>query len=610
MDKIFQSEVSDQTVAFVSDLVFRLTGVELGASQGAMVRSRLIKHFSDLGIGDAAYAEYFKKNQAEETQALISLITTHHTYFFREYFHFEHLESVALPALVEIARQRGDRTIRVWSAACSRGQEVYSLSMCLNRFLKEKAPDIRYQIWGSDVDEKSVALAKNGVYLRDEIKEIPMAYLSDHWARGQGEISNFVKAKKSIKEPCTFEVRNLLHLSHESWPHLFDIIFCRNIFIYFSSQQVTKIATVLMQLLQPYGQLFVGISESLRGHNVPAHALGPSIYTHECRKSSRPVATTALARVLCVDDSPSILLLLKKMLTQESGFEVVGTAGNGLEAVAKVQTLKPDLVTLDIHMPVKSGLEYLSENMHPGHPPVVMVTSVNRDSIDLAHKAIELGAVDFVEKPSLNNFCEKSDEIRNKLRAALQVKTGQHAQISQVDHDFKKSRTFTYSGHPMLVIFMHKNNLYKLSGFLAQFGENAPPALVVMSEHNDDVGAFEKLHERTGALLPKKVYLATYSQCPFLIRRLQTAQQIVFTTSIVVFGRLTSEICDILTTWPKSQLLLQDEEKGLSKPFSAKENVAGHFVEIVPVTSFAYLCQEFFGHAKSNQRPTGTGGGR
>ncbi|MEK6623552.1 MAG: CheR family methyltransferase, partial [Bdellovibrionota bacterium] len=329
-------QVSDQSIAFVSELVSKITGVQLGTHQTAMVSSRLLKHLLDLGLSDQEYADFFSKNQKSETQALISLLTTHHSYFFREYSQFEYLESVTLPALIKIARQREDRTIRLWCAACSRGQEVYSLSMALNRFLAEKAPDLRYKIWGTDVDEKSVQLAQNGVYLKEEMKEIPMAYLGNHWAPGTGEISHFVKAKKSIKEACSFSVLNLLEMSAKRLSQSFDIIFCRNVFIYFSSQQIEKVAGEFIKLLTPEGLLFVGISESLRSLGLPIQSLGPSIYAN-AKRSVHPSAfpskcELSLIRVLCVDDSPSILLLLKKILTNEFGFEIVGTAANGLEA--------------------------------------------------------------------------------------------------------------------------------------------------------------------------------------------------------------------------------------------------------------------------------------
>ncbi len=602
--------VSDVTVSFVSRIVSELTGVQLGPSQSGMVRSRVLKHLLELGLSDADYAEFFRQNKETETQALISLLTTHHSYFFREYSHFEYLETVTLPALVNMVRQRGDKTLRIWSAACSRGQEVYSLSMCIHRFIETHAPDLRYSIWGTDVDEKSVILAQNGVYLREEIKEVPMSYLGNHWARGQGEISEYVKAKKSIKSVCSFNVFNLLEMEKNPIAQTFDIIFCRNVFIYFSHEQVEKLARGFMQRLTPEGQLFVGISESLRGLGLPVHALGPSIYAHEHKalpQKLAPTPQTSPVRVLCVDDSPSILLLLKKILTREFGFEIVATAVNGADAHAKMKTLKVDLVTLDIHMPVQDGLGYLQEHFGPGHPPVVMVTSVSRDNIDLAHKAIKLGAADFVEKPSLTNLLERADEIRTKLRASLRSNLSTHSLLPSVDKAFESSQSIHSFEHKLRVIFIQNSDLHRLPLVLERTEINAPATILVM---NEEPGKFEcgrpieilTDNAPSGPFHPNRIYLANMSQCNFMLRRVQNIHKIALTTSIMIFGAFSAEIRSVLATWPKSQLLIED--KDAINTFASTENVVGHSVEILPCTSFAYVSKKFF----SDSEKKGTGG--
>jgi len=603
-------QVSDQTVAFVSRLVAELTGVQLGVNQSGMVRSRVLKHLMELGLTDREYVAFFQQNKETETQALVSLLTTHHSYFFREYSHFEFLETVTLPALIEVVRQRPDRTIRIWSAACSRGQEVYSLSMCLSRFLATHAPDLRYQILGTDVDEQSVVLAQNGVYVRDEIKEVPMAYLGNHWARGQGEISHFVKAKKSLRESCSFQVFNLLEMEHKTFGQLFDIIFCRNVFIYFSPEQVEKLAKGFMQKLTAAGHLFVGISESLRGLGLPVHALGPSIYAHVPKQVSTllpaPMVKNVAApvRVLCVDDSPSILLLLKKILTREFGFEIVDTAANGVEAKAKMKVAKPDLVTLDIHMPVQDGLAYLQENFGPGHPPVVMVTSVSRDNLELAHKAIALGAADFVEKPSLTNLLERAEEIRTKLRTVLRAKSSAPSQLTSVDKAFESSQSIRNLENKLRVIFIQKADVQRLSLILETAEMIAPATLLVMD--GTPVGfeskrSIEVLHEEapSGPFHPNRIYLAKLSQCPYLLSRVQSLHKILLTTSVMVFGRFSSDLKNILETWPRSQVLLEDCDATTS--YSAKENTVGHLVEIIPCTSFAYVARQFFSNSEKKK---------
>jgi two-component system chemotaxis response regulator CheB len=123
--------------------------------------------------------------------------------------------------------------------------------------------------------------------------------------------------------------------------------------------------------------------------------------------------------VLVVDDSTSIQAVLKQVLGKDRGFEVVGTAANGIEAAKLLRTLEVDAMTLDIHMPGQGGVDYLKANFSRAHPPVVMVSSVDREEADLAHKCLTIGASDYVEKPTLANMGERGEELRNKIRAAL-----------------------------------------------------------------------------------------------------------------------------------------------------------------------------------------------
>lgn len=348
----------------VSKLVSEITGVQLGRRQAAMVESRLSRRMIQLGFNSQdQYLKYIQENQETEIAALVSLLTTHHTNFFREFSHFEFLANQGLPKLIEIKRKRGEKTLTIWSAACSRGHEVYSLSMFLSHHLKKLAPEMSFKILGTDVDAESIALCKNGVYRWEEIKSIPSQYLAQHWIRGTGDISDFVKAKDTIKAFCEFSIANLLDFSKEMAGKTFDIIFCRNVFIYFTSEQIKQTTLALLKHLVPHGLLFVGISESLNGIELPIGYLAPSVYGHKgASKEAKPAVAVAqptatsrpmpsmpavapsapaqqllagVLRVLCVDDSGTILTLLKKILTPDHGFEIVGTAMNGAEAAEK-----------------------------------------------------------------------------------------------------------------------------------------------------------------------------------------------------------------------------------------------------------------------------------
>lgn len=598
------SPPSVDLVQFVSDIVSKLSGIQLGERQHSMVQSRLSKHLSELGIGESEYIDYYNVNQAKENQALTSLLTTHHSYFFREYSHFEFLEATALSALVQVVKKRGDSTLRIWSAACSRGQEAYSLAMCLHLYLSKHAPGVKFEILGSDVDEKSVAIATNGVYLRDEIKEIPMSYLDNHWARGQGEISNYVKAKKTLKEKCTFQKENLFELSAAVKSKYFDIIFCRNVFIYFDQNQIRQICDSLFKALNPEGYLFVGISESLRGLNLPAGSPGPSIYTHLPKKILLPSHPSPVARieppksirVVCVDDSPSILALLKKGLTPEYGFEIVGVALNGQEAKEKIQTLKPDVVTMDIHMPVQGGLEYLEENMGPGHPPVIMVSSVSRENSDLALKAVRLGASDYVEKPSLVDMAARSEEIRNKLKSAIRNKSSSQnsaSAVSEIDESFQNKQVIKNADKKIRLILARPADLTKLKYVLKNLDESQPPTVILIDGETSTFAELTRefklteLKDGSELLANGRAYLGNLAHCHAMLMSRQRSKQ----ASIILMGEPTTTAAKIVLGWPNKQLLVEDI--GQAAAMTGYPEIFKTASDVVPHTSFPYLSTEY-----------------
>ena len=421
-------------VAEVSKIVSRMAGIQLGERQVSMVENRLKARMIKLGIKDfSSYLNYLKKHQEDESQALMSLMTTHHTYFFREFSHFEFLLNKGLDRLIEKAKQRGDNKIRIWSAAASRGQEVYSLAMFFKFHLSQSNSGVDFEIWGTDIDPESISHAKNGVYRAEELKQSPAMYIGDNWVRGKGHVKEFSKIKDDIKRKCHFDTLNLLEPKKFLDNRNFDVIFCRNVFIYFNQQQIKQCSEVFLNHLDQDGLLFLGVSESLSGLNVKAETMGPSVYQHHrpAQKLNYAVKKhitntipqkTRPIEVLCVDDSKSILTLLNTILTKESGFVVKATAANGLEAIEKLKTEKFDIITLDMHMPELDGLGFLEKSKDLNRPPVVVVSSINRDDTSIAQKAMQLGAVDYIEKPSLENISQASNEIRSKLKNGLSYK--------------------------------------------------------------------------------------------------------------------------------------------------------------------------------------------
>lgn len=479
-------------VRLAAEVVQKVSGIQLAEKQHSMIQARLVRRMLDLNLDDPQrYAAHIAANQQTEAPILVSLLTTHHTYFFREFEQFTFMQQSLLSQIVEKVQASGRDSLRIWSVACSRGQEVYSLSMFLVQIMPKIAPGMKFEIIGTDIDQESIAIAKNGVYRWDEIKEIPAAFLSNHWTRGAGDIAAFVKAKPSIKNHCKFKVDNILTLAPTANPgDHFDLIFCRNVFIYFTDKQVETSSKAMLSRLAPWGSIFVGISESLNGRGLPVRYIGPAAYTHNIDKSMSkeevvpviPEKRPPAIRVLCVDDSSTVLMLLNGILSTDHGFKVVGTAKNGLEAAHLSKTLKYDVMTLDIHMPEQNGIDYLGENFGPQHAPVVMISSVSREDSGLGMKALGLGASDYVEKPTVQNLSIRSEEIRTKLRCAVQIRGSgsSHKSALSLVMSFKKNHSFSSVEGLVRVIVCGLSNRKKLVALLANLVLPQPITLVLI----------------------------------------------------------------------------------------------------------------------------------
>ncbi len=634
----------------VSTMVSKMAGIQLGDRQHAMVENRLRSRMIKLGLKTADdYLKYMKTHAEQESQALLSLMTTHHTYFFREFSHFEFLQNKGLERAIQGVRARGEKKIKIWSGACSRGQEVYSLAMFMSLVLPKMAPDLDFEILGTDVDPESVGIAKNGVYHFREIKEVPAPFLADHWARGKAEIADYVKAKNSLRAKVKFDTMNLHQPNQVIKGQKYDIIFCRNVFIYFSQEQIANCAKTFLEHLHPEGYLFVGISETLTGLSLPIDYVGPSVYEHRFGKSSfvskstssvtsvsarsnpadnvvpikqvdkKPVTPTPSAvavastsstsstgssgplKVLCVDDSGSILTLLKKILTKDDGFEVVGTAGNGFEAAEFLSKNKVDLMTLDIHMPGMDGLTYLEKHFNTSHPPVVMLSSVTRENATTAVHAIELGASDYIEKPTLANLTERGDEIRSKLKTAMFMKGISKPSVSQVDRSFKKDIKISNPEKKLRILFAGLGHKKELMSVVKYHQNTDPSLLVVFDGAQEALGAFSQSFEKDCGkkinLLQNDLTKMSVGQIYFVESKNAFAalKPVVQgrKVSLMVLGMPTKLITDfVMKTTDETQVVLEDmgvEAKKIYGPLLDKAD------SIVPATSYMSVSEEYFG---------------
>ena len=596
----------------VSTIVHKISGNRLGEKQAYMVETRVKKRMIELGMRDASeYLQYIDQNYEKESGVLVGLITTHHTFFFREFPHFEILKKI-LPELCAMTKKRGEKCIKVWSAACSRGQEVYSLAMFLDYHLPQIDPSMTYKILGTDIDSDSVKVATNGVYHQNEIKEVPMNFLGNNWAKGTGDIAMYVKVKNVIKDKCEFRPGNLLKISDAVKIEKFDVIFCRNVFIYFESHQVEQITKDLMNHLYPTGVFFSGISEPLSGLKLDVVSIGPSAYMHKSIQSapvknsgvistsiSRPQMVPApmslapeIYRVMCVDDSPSILTLLKKVLCIEQGFEIVATALNGKDAMEKLKTIKVDLVTLDIHMPEMDGVTYLEKNFSKFHPPVVIISSAYRADSDVAMKVLKLGASDYIEKPALNNLEERGEEIRTKLRSVAQD-SHRKPVISTFDQDHQKQFVISNPEKKIRLMLASISDLPMIKAFAKSLDYSQPGSVIffegmgeileaVVKEHTTDFKQKIKyVNSQDIKIEPNTFYFADFKTCfPDMHKKYSS-----FPCSLLAYGSISAHSAKTVSEWKNIQILLEDlgEKSNKTHPLMA------YSTDVVPATSFPYM---------------------
>jgi chemotaxis protein methyltransferase CheR len=273
-----QRPLTDREFSLFQRLIHRETGIFLPEVKKALVVARLSRRLRTLGL--RSFGDYFdvvEQDRDGEKTVMLDNICTNETRFFREPRQFEFLENEVLPAW----KARGEagqmpKRIRVWSAACSTGEEPYSLAMLLRtHFPAESGWNI--EILASDLSTKVLATAREGVWPIQRMDEIPPAYLRAYMLRGVRSEEGKIRAQPNIRSLIEFR---RLNLNDEQYPvdGPFDLIFCRNVLIYFNRETKAAVVGRLARHLSPSGLLFLGHSETLHG---AAHALkhaGPTAY--------------------------------------------------------------------------------------------------------------------------------------------------------------------------------------------------------------------------------------------------------------------------------------------------------------------------------------------
>ncbi len=240
------------------EIVYNEAGIKLGDAKRVLMQSRLVKRLRQLKLGSfGEYHDYLLNNYSDEKDNFINLITTNKTDFFRENDHFEFMKNVILPHI----EKSGQDEIRIWSAGCSTGEEPYTIAIVLNEFFENKKKPV-CKILATDIDTNVLQHGINGVYSIEQVKKVDKAIVAKYFLKGEGDNDGFFKVKEELKKNVFFRRLNLLG---DSFPmrKQFDLIFCRNVIIYFDKDCQRKLFKNFYPYLKDEGYLMVGHSENI-----------------------------------------------------------------------------------------------------------------------------------------------------------------------------------------------------------------------------------------------------------------------------------------------------------------------------------------------------------
>jgi chemotaxis protein methyltransferase CheR len=273
--------ISDREFRRLADLIGSQCGVVISSGKRIMLETRLRKRARALGLQSlSTYCEYLHSaaGRTDEWPNFVDVITTHKTDFFREPAHFEFLASEALPELAEGLGAGSRRPILVWSAACSTGEEPYTLAMVLSRYAECVGPRAYdFQIDASDISTAVLETARLGVYSAAAVRAVPEDLRRRYFLRSKDPSRGLFRIAPEIRTRVHFRQQNLMDPRYR-FANPYDIVLCRNVLIYFKRETQQSVLRRISLSLRQGGYLLMGHSESLNGLDLPLAQVAPTVY--------------------------------------------------------------------------------------------------------------------------------------------------------------------------------------------------------------------------------------------------------------------------------------------------------------------------------------------
>jgi len=282
----YSQSLSKNDFTRLSQFIHSRIGIKMPLSKINMVEARLRKRLKELKISSySGYCDYLftQEGMDKELEKFINVITTNKTDFFREPDHFEFLIRKAVPDLITANGSGVKRSLTLWSAACSRGNEAYTLAIVLSEFARQY-PGLTFDffILATDISTHVLEKAQKAIYSHDEIGPVSQELRKRYFLRSRDKKSDLVRAVPEIRDKVKFRRLNLMDNDFKMREPM-DIIFCRNVIIYFDKKTQNDLIAKLCRHLKEGGYLFMGHSEVLDCHGLPLVSVAPAVYKKKDR---------------------------------------------------------------------------------------------------------------------------------------------------------------------------------------------------------------------------------------------------------------------------------------------------------------------------------------
>jgi chemotaxis protein methyltransferase CheR len=267
-------EITKKEINLINQLLSDQIGISISTDKSNMLELRLSKRIKELQLVNIKqYINYIEENNDEKI-VLYNLLTTNYTKFFREEYQFDSLMRKIIPDLIKTKKE-----IKIWSAGCSTGEEPYTIAMILDQNFDKENFD--FKVLATDINTEVLKTASKGIYSKNKIKNIDSDYLYRYFQKGVGKYKGYYKVKENIREKIKFQSLNLNTLFSQKFSQNFDMIFCRNVLIYFDDRNKRKVVKEFERTLNDYGYLILGHSESLKNngnHKISLKKTDTNIY--------------------------------------------------------------------------------------------------------------------------------------------------------------------------------------------------------------------------------------------------------------------------------------------------------------------------------------------